>query len=100
MLKVGTRADHHINGAEIAEKLLKDFNYPNEKIIKLKNIVLHHRSSKNAETIEELCVADADIMAHFDNILMMFSSIFGLHQNNLVDGRNILKNALIKDLMI
>jgi len=68
MLKVGTKTDHHVNGAEIAEKLLKELKYPVEKIEKVKNIILHHRSSKNAQNVEELCVADADIIAHFDNI--------------------------------
>ena len=30
--------------------------------------MLHHRTSKNATNTEELCVADADIIAHFDNL--------------------------------
>ena len=30
--------------------------------------ILNHRSSKNATNIDELCVADADIIAHFYNI--------------------------------
>lgn len=97
MLKVGTRADHHINGAEIAEKLLQDLNYPVEKIEKVKNIILHHRSSKNAQNIEELCVADADIIAHFDNILMLCSSIFGVNRIDLSSGRTILKETLKKE---
>ena len=37
--------------------------------------ILNHRSSKNATTNEELCVADADIMAHFDNMDMILNNI-------------------------
>jgi uncharacterized protein len=98
MLKVGTAADHHINGAKIAEELLKEFDYPDEKIKKVKDIVLHHRSSKNAENIEELCVADADIISHYDNILMSCSSIFGLNQMDLSTGRRVLRESLKKEL--
>ena len=65
--KVGTKLDHHTNGAKIAEEILTNYNYPKEKRDKVVGCVLHHRSSKNAENIEELCVADADILAHFDN---------------------------------
>lgn len=43
--------------------------------------VINHRSSKNATNIEELCVADADILAHFDNMPMLFNSAF--NRNNI-----------------
>ena len=35
--------------------------------------MLNHRTSKNATNIEELCVADADILAHFDNMSMIIN---------------------------
>ena len=76
MTKTGTRSEHHTNGKIIAEQLLSQFEYPNDKKERVLNCILHHRSSKNAENIEELCVADADIIAHFDNIPMCFNSAY------------------------
>ena len=64
---VGTKADHHENGALIAVEFLTKLGLNQAKIDRIRNIILHHRSSKNAENIEETCVCDADILAHFDS---------------------------------
>ncbi|MCI9040123.1 MAG: HD domain-containing protein [Clostridia bacterium] len=62
----GEREQHHIFGAEIAEQLLTELEYPKERIEQVKNCVLNHRGSKDKprNTIEEQCVADADVIAH------------------------------------
>ena len=77
---IGTKADHHIQGAKIVEEILTNLKYPQDKREKVVNCVLHHRSSKNAENIEELCVCDGDILAHFDNIPNAF--IVGVKKHN------------------
>lgn len=77
---VGTKVDHHTNGAKIAEDILVAFNYQKDKMKKVINCVLRHRSCKNAETVEEMCVCDADILAHFDNIPMMFECAYKVHK--------------------
>ena len=69
---VGTRSEHHTVGCRLAEGILTGYGYPAERLQRVLGCVLHHRSSKNAENIEELCVADADILAHYDNIPMCF----------------------------
>ncbi len=74
--KVGDRKDHHINGMKLAKEILSANNYNVYKIQKVLGCVHNHRSSKNATNIEELCVADADILAHFDNIPMLFNSAY------------------------
>ncbi|MDI9498207.1 MAG: HD domain-containing protein [Bacillota bacterium] len=74
--RVGTRQDHHINGAAIADRLLTEYGYPDDRKKRVLGCVLHHRSSQNAENIEELCVGDADILSHFHNIPMCFNSAF------------------------
>lgn len=79
--KIGDRKDHHINGEKIASEMLEKYNYPEEKKKKVLSCVYNHRSSKNAKNIEDICVADADILAHFDNIPMLFNSAF--HRNNV-----------------
>lgn len=95
--KVGDRKDHHINGKELANKVLTDYNYPQNKKERVLNCVLNHRSSKNGTTIEELCVADADILAHFDNIPMLFNSGFNRNNKTLDSIREWLKDCFEKD---
>ncbi|MDI9469885.1 MAG: HD domain-containing protein [Bacillota bacterium] len=74
--RVGTRQDHHTNGAIIADRLLTEYGYPDDRKAWVLGCVLHHRSSQYTENIEELCVADADIISHFENIPMCFSTAF------------------------
>lgn len=77
--KVGTKVDHHENGKILAEEILREYDYPEDRMQRVLGCVLHHRSSRNAENLEELCVADADILAHFDNIPMLFDAAYNLH---------------------
>ena len=95
--EVGDRKDHHINGELIARELLKGLNYDQNKMNKVLKCVYNHRSSKNAETIEETCVADADILAHFDNIPMLFNSAFVRCNVNLNEVNEWMKKAFEKD---
>ena len=96
--KIGTKADHHINGKIIAEEILKKYSYQKEKMERVLKCVYNHRSGKNAGSIEELCVADADILAHFDNIPMLFSLIYkNSNSVNLYDVRKWLREYFEKD---
>lgn len=63
------RKDHHITGVEIAKEKLKEFNYPEEKIEKIKKCILNHRGSINnfRETLEEQIIAEADSISFFNN---------------------------------
>lgn len=79
---VGTRQEHHTKGALIADRLLTEYGYPEDKKARVVGCVLHHRSSKYAESIEELCVADADIISHYDNIPMCFGVAFKYNKIN------------------
>ena len=68
------RNDHHITGAEIAEKKLKELKYPQNKIEVVKKCILNHRGSKNfkTESIEEQIVAEADTLSNFNNLSGIF----------------------------
>jgi putative nucleotidyltransferase with HDIG domain len=70
------RKDHHITGACIAEKKLKELNYPAEKIELIKKCILNHRGSvrNRRASIEEQIIAEADVMCHFDNITGLFKA--------------------------
>lgn len=59
--------------------------------------IYNHRSSKNTTTIEELCVADADILAHFDNIPMLFNSAYNRCNINLNEVREWMRIVFEKD---
>jgi len=95
--KVGDRKDHHINGENLAAEILDKFNYSSELEERVLKCVHNHRSSKNAETIEELCVADADILAHFDNIPMLFNSAYIRNNIKLNEVRTWIKDCFEKD---
>lgn len=95
--KIGDRKDHHINGEKIARDVLEKLNYDKNKMYRVMKCVYNHRSSKNAETIEETCVADADILAHFDNIPMLFNSAFVRNKVNLNEINEWMKNVFQKD---
>ena len=95
--KTGDRKDHHLNGKNLSHRILDSFSCPEETKERVLGCVLHHRSAKNAENIEELCVCDADILAHFDNIPMLFNSAFNHHGVQLNEIREWMKSAFEKD---
>lgn len=70
------RENHHITGAEIAGKKLKELNYPAEKIEKVKQCIFSHRGSQEISrlSIEEQILADADALSAFDNISGLFKA--------------------------
>ena len=88
--------DHHIISSEIAEELLTNLKYPKEKIEHIKKCILNHRGSKAMDklTIEEICIADADAMAHFDNIPSLFSMVYKEKKMSIDMGEKFVKDKL------
>ena len=95
--QVGDKKDHHVNVKIFAEEILSKYSYPVDKMNKVLSCVYNHRSSKNGTTLEDLCVANADILAHFDNIPMLFNLAYNKYKLNLNDVREWIKNAFEKD---
>ncbi|MBW2996632.1 HD domain-containing protein [Candidatus Woesearchaeota archaeon] len=93
---IGDYENHHISGAEYAEKLLKEYNYPQEKIEQVKHCIIAHRGSKSIprETIEAECVANADAMAHFDNIPSLFGLAFLSKKKDTDEAKEFIKGKL------
>lgn len=89
------RREHHIRGAEIAEKKLRELNYPLEKIQKVKKCILNHRGSinNNRKTLEEKIIADADSLSHFDNLGGLFQAALVYEKLNQADA---IKSILLK----
>ena len=78
-------------------EILNKYNYPQEKIKRVKNCVLHHRTSFDAENKEEVCVSDADILSHFDNIPMIFDYTYKNYDVNLSNIRSFIKRYFEND---
>lgn len=89
-------SEHHTIGASIAEELLTKLDYPKDKIEQIKNCILHHRGSIVLEknTPEEVCIADADAMAHFYSISSLFRLAFDVKELNVDDATEFVLNKL------
>lgn len=88
--------EHHIYGADIAEGILNSFNYPKDKIELVKLCILNHRGSvlKEKTTKEEICVADADAISHYDTLPSLFYLAFVQRKLNIDDGVAFVRNKL------
>ena len=95
--KIGDRKDHHLNGATLAREILNKYDIGSDIKEKVIGCVLNHRSSKNATNLEELCVADADVLAHFDNIPMLFNSAYNICNVSLNDVKEWMKKCFEDD---
>lgn len=89
---------HHIYGADMAEKILKDYGYDEEKIKLIQKCILNHRGSICCEkgSMEEVCVADADAISHFDNISGLLYLAYVEKGMDMEEGREFVKNKLIR----
>ena len=97
----GPREEHNVYGMKIADELLTKLDYPQDRKERVKQCILRHRGSKDLlrNTIEEQCVADADVMAHFDCIPSLFHLAFGKNEMGLSieDGTEFVKKKLERD---
>lgn len=87
---------HHIHGAEIAEKILKKFDYNPEKIKLVQECIKNHRGSIDNKrlTLEEQCVADADAISHFDNIPSLLDLAYTKKNMEKEEGKIFVRNKL------
>ena len=93
------RDEHHIIGAKRAEEILRAHNYPTEKIKAVKHCIINHRSSVNnsKNTIEEICVADADAIVHMLEITSLLYAAYTKLGMEIDDGRNWVRNKIKRD---
>ena len=90
--------EHHIYGAKMAYEILQQFKYEEDKIEAIQNCILNHRGSIDNKrlTIEELCVADADAISHFDNLPSLLYLAYVKKGMEIDKGRIFVKNKLIR----
>lgn len=83
------RSRHNEYGAEIAEQLLRENNYPEDKTLLVKRCILNHskRRQQYRSTEEEQILVDADGLSHFDVVKTLYSlpsKVMGLSEEDSV----------------
>lgn len=89
---------HHVHGAEMAADILKAYGYDREKIDLVQACIRHHRGSVHAAktTPEELCVADADAISHFDSVPGLLYFAYVQRNMGIQEGREFVKAKLTR----
>jgi len=79
--------EHHIHGARIAYEILSKLSYDESKISIVQNCIQNHRGSVylNKNNVEELCVADADAISHFESVPSLLYLAYVERQMNIED---------------
>ena len=90
------RDNHHISGAKIAEKKLRELNYPTDKIEKVKKCILNHRGSQGSQrdSLEEKIIAEADVLSNFENIGGLFKAAYEFENLNQAEAQKSVKRKL------
>lgn len=90
--------NHHIHGAEIAYHILSEQGYDKNKILQVQECIKHHRGSIISEkrSIEEVCVADADAVSHFENIPALLYLAYVKKGMGLEEGKEFVKEKLTR----
>lgn len=88
--------EHHIIGADIADELLRKYELTEEQIDLIKKCILNHRGSRLVDktTPEEICVADADAMAHFYSVPSLLRMVYVEKNMSIDDGAEFVYNKL------
>ncbi|MEK6263767.1 MAG: HD domain-containing protein [Clostridium sp.] len=91
--------EHHIYGSIEAEEILRKYNYPDDRIEKVKRCILNHRGSFNNfnDIFEEICVADADAMAHIEQIGSLFYLVYKEMDMEIEEGIQYIKGKINRD---
>lgn len=86
--------EHHIHGARMAGEILGSFDYDKTELVK--KCVLNHRGSKPNEkrSIEEICVADADAISHFDSVPSLFYLAYVKRKMDIAEGTEFVRKKL------
>lgn len=87
---------HHLHGAEMANEILQQLEYDMNKIQLVQQCIKNHRGSisNNKTTVEELCVADADAISHFDNVPSLLYLAYVKRNMGIDEGKIFVRNKL------
>ncbi|MEG2656835.1 MAG: HD domain-containing protein [Clostridium sp.] len=81
--------EHHIYGAVEAERILIEFNYPKDRIEKVKDCIITHRGSVPMKrlTQEAECIASADAMTHIFQVPSLLHLAYVTHGMGIDEGK-------------
>ena len=93
------RSKHNEDGAIIAEQLLRENNYPEEKSSTCKKCILNHSSKrvKYRTTTEEQILVNADGLSHFDLINNLYNLAHNVMKLNDDDPLKFIQDKLTSD---
>jgi len=88
--------EHNIYGANIAQEILEEKGYPQDKLELVKKCIRNHRRNVVEErtTKEEICVTDADAISHFDNLPALFFFTYMVKKKDLKEGIDFVREKL------
>ena len=86
---------HHIASGELAEPILIKDGYDKDFVAKVKKCIFSHRGSvvHDKLSVEEICLADADAMAHLQNIFQVIMWM-GQNKRTIEEGNKFVKNKI------
>ena len=86
----------HNLGFMFVDYLLKKYDLTNEQIEHIKKCILNHRGSRLVEktTPEEVCIADADAMAHFYSVPSLLRMVYVEKNMSIDDGADFVLKKL------
>lgn len=89
---------HHIHGAEMAHLILKEYGYDDKKISLVQKCIRNHRGSISSEktSLEEICVADADAISHFDSVPSLLYLAYVQKSMGIEEGKTFVKDKLTR----
>ena len=91
--------DHHIHGAAEADRILGERGYEPERTRMVKACILSHRGSVSGarETKEQQCVADADAIAHMEELPSLYFVAFANLGMGIDEGTRWVREKLERD---
>ena len=89
---------HHVHGAKMAFDILKKYDCDSQKIYLVQECIRNHRGSINLTkgTLEELCVADADAISHFDSVPNLLYLAYVQKGMRIEEGKEFVKAKLAR----
>lgn len=88
--------EHHVHGPLEAEKVLREFGYPEEKIEAVKHCIATHRGSvpRERRSPEAECLANADAMTHLGQAPSLLHLAFVQHGLDIDEGTRWVRKKL------
>lgn len=82
----------------MAYSILKEYRYDSKKIRMVQECIKNHRGSVKADknSLEELCVADADAISHFDSVPGLLYLAYVQKGMGIEAGKEFVKNKLAR----